>query len=164
MLFRNAVFLCLLALTTTTYAALTSAPIYAPCDVNYVRTDINVCTRSEVNPSFINFGLGTCISLTIPKSRKIKIRFMSQIESLNAVGQRTINFYGYRNVSCLGSNSINAFSITILEQVAVLSQVLFKTEKHAVLNSTNGSYSFDALSTDAGNKIVWYLVEEYTDR
>ena len=89
---------------------------------------------------------------------------MSQIESLNAVGQRTINFYGYRNVSCLGSNSINAFSITILEQVAVLSQVLFKTEKHAVLNSTNGSYSFDALSTDAGNKIVWYLVEEYTDR
>ena len=155
---------CLLMVAGGVNAALTSAPIYAPCNTNYQRTNINVCTRNEVNPTFINFALATCITLNIPKSRKIKIRFMSQIESLNAVGQRTINFSGYRSGSCLGGNSINAFSVTILEQVATLSQVLFKTEKNMTLNSTDGSYSFDALSSDAGNKIVWYLVEEYTDR
>lgn len=158
-------FLCVLLMLVggVAEAALTSSPIYSPCLTNYVRTDIGVCTRSEDNASDLLASVNTCHDIYIPKARRLKLRYVTQIESANAVGNKAVNVFVYPNMSCAGAKYMLR-STNIYEAVATPSAVLLYLTGAVDQSTVDGHVSFQYTESGGGGRVVFYSIEEYVDR
>ena len=157
-------FACLLAFTGSANAALTSAPIYAPCATGFDRSDISSCRRTPGAATYIPMTYLACYPVTVSaKSRSITITFEMVVLGDGTVNTHTVSVFNTDSPGCPG-NTI----------VAKLSVREFVIATGVVIGKIEAEYTLPIPSTASGTVYlqfgncsqctVNYYVIGYTDR
>lgn len=164
MLYRNALLMCLLAVCTNSLAALTSAPIYAPCAAGFERSDISTCRRPSGSATYTPMTYLTCYPINISaKARSITLALEMSVIGNGAVATHIVTVYNTDSPGCPGNTIVARYGVR--EFVAANGILIGTNETEYVLPIPSAATGTVYLQYgNCSNCPVSYYVTSYTDR
>lgn len=155
---------CLLVLSTNTYAALTSSPIYAPCATGFERADISSCRRIPGPTSPFDMAYLTCYPIQISsKARSMTISLDIAVVGNGSVNTHTITVFNTDSPGCPGNTIVSRLAIreTVLASGVLLGQIAAEYTLPIPATSSGTVY---LMFGNCPQCAASYYVTGYTDR